>query len=105
MLIPWVKLVPTAISLVEMAGSVLSSNKKENLKRKNADSFDPEVLLKRIEVLESSELKQANLIKQLAQQNLTIIKRVESTYRLAIIGIVGSLVSIFLFLILFFMKL
>lgn len=105
MLIPWVKLLPTAITLVEMAGGVLSSNKKENLKRKNDNSFDPAILLKRIEVLESSELKQANLIKQLAQQNLTLIKKVESNYSLAIIGIVLALMSLFLFSIQLFMNL
>ncbi len=105
MVIPWARLLPTAISLVEMAGSVLSSNKKEKAKTENNHSFDPASLLKRIEVLENSELKQAELIQQMAQQNLTLIKKAESNYWLAIIGISASLLSIVLFFVLFFVKL
>ncbi len=104
-MIPWAQLIPTAISLVEMAGSVLTSNKKAKAKIANNPSLDTESLLERIEVLENNELKQAELIQQMAQQNLTLIKKAENNYRLAIIGICISLLSLVLFCVLFFMKL
>ena len=104
MLIPWAQLIPHAISLAEMAGGILSSNKKEKAKAANYPSFDVASLLSRIEVLENNELKQAELIKQMAEQNLTLIKKAESNYRLAIIGICFSILSIALFCVLFFLK-
>jgi hypothetical protein len=105
MILPWAKLIPTAISLVEMAGSVLSSNQKEKARLAKIDDFDLESLTKRIEVLESNELKQAELIQQMAQQNLTLIKKAENNYKLAIIGFSTALLSIVLLFILFFVKL
>ncbi len=104
-MIPWTKLIPTAISLVEMAGSVLSSNKKEKARTEHIHSLEPASLLKRIEVLEKNELKQAELIKQMALQNLTLIKKAEKNYRFAIFGICASLLAIILFFVLFFLKL
>lgn len=104
-MIPWAQLIPTAISLVEMAGSILSSNKKEKVKTENNHSSDLASLLSRIEILENNELKQAELIQQMAQQNLTLIKKAESNYKLAIIGICISLFSVALFFVLFFLKL
>ncbi|SRX55738.1 hypothetical protein [Aequorivita sp. CIP111184] len=105
MILPWAKLIPTAISIVEMAGSVLSSNQKAKARLAKINDFDPESLSKRIEVLESNELKQAELIQQMAQQNLTLIKKAENNYKLAILGFIIALISIVLFFILFFLKL
>ncbi len=105
MLIPWAQLIPHAISLAEMAGGILSSNKKEKAKTASNPSFDVASLLIRIEVLENNELKQAELIQQMTQQNLTLIKKAKNNYRLALIGISASLVSIALFLVIFFLKL
>ncbi|MDN3723766.1 hypothetical protein QRD02_05185 [Aequorivita sp. SDUM287046] len=85
-MIPWAQLIPHAFSVAEMAGRILSSNKKEKAKTENNHSFDPESLLARIEILENNEIKQAELIQQMAQQNLTLIKKAESNYRLAIVG-------------------
>ncbi len=101
----WAQLIPHAISLAEMAGRVLSSNKKEKAKTENNHSFDPASLLNRIEVLENNEVKQAELIQQMAQQNLALIKNAKNNYRLAVIGICASLLSIVLFFVLFFVKL
>jgi hypothetical protein len=103
-MIPWAQLIPTAISLVEMAGGILSSNRKEKAKAANNSSHDAASLLSRIEILENNELKQAELIQQMAQQNLTLIKKAENNYRLAVIGICASLLSIALLLVLFFLK-
>jgi len=50
-------------------------------------------------------VKQAELIQQMAQQNLMLIKNAKNNYRLAIIGIFASLLSIVLFFVLFFVKL
>lgn len=105
MILPWAKLIPTAISLVDMAGSILSSNKKEKAKLAHNSDFDSSSLLKRIEILENNELQQAKLIEQMAQQNLTLIKRAENNYKLAIIGVSASLLAIALFFVLFFLKL
>ena len=105
MAIPWTQLIPHAISLVEMAGGILSSNKKEKVKTEKNLSFDPEILLNRIEALENNEVKQAELIQQMAQQNLTLIKKAKKNYKFAIIGICISLFSIILFFVLFFLKL
>ncbi len=105
MLIPWAQLIPHAISLAEMAGGILSSNKKEKAKAATNPSLDPASLLIRIEVLENNELKQAELIQQMAEQNLVLIKKAESNYRLAIVGICTSIVSIALVLVFFFLKL
>ena len=104
MLIPWAQLIPHAISLAEMAGGILSSNKKEKAKAEKNPSFDVVGLLSRIEVLENNEMKQAQLIQQMAQQNLSLIKKAEINYRLAIIRICASLLSIALFCVLFFFK-
>ncbi|AFL81897.1 hypothetical protein Aeqsu_2439 [Aequorivita sublithincola DSM 14238] len=104
MIIPWTKLLPTAISVVEVAGKLLSSNKKEVAKAEKNHSLDPEGLLMRIEVLEKSEVKQAELIQQMALQNLSLIKKADSNYRLAIIGFFTSLISIALFCVLYFLK-
>ena len=104
MILPWAKLIPTAISLVEMTGSLLSSNKKQKAKLLNTHNFDPESLLKRIEILENNELKQAAIIQQMAEQNLTLIKKAENNYRLTIIGISISTLSIILFLVFIFLK-
>ena len=101
----WAQLIPHAISLAEMAGGILSSNKKAKAKAENNPSFDTVSLLKRIEVLENNEVKQAELIQQLAQQNIALIQKAEKNYRLAIIGICTSLFSIVLFFILFFLNL
>ncbi|HET8804559.1 MAG TPA: hypothetical protein VFM72_08275 [Aequorivita sp.] len=105
MVIPWTQLIPHAISLVEMAGGILSSNKKEKAKTEKNPSLDPASLLNRIEILENNEVKQAELIQQMAQQNLTLIKKAEKNYKLAIIGICISLLSIILLCVLFFLKL
>ncbi len=104
MLIPWTKLIPTAVTLVEMTGSLLSSNKKEKAKLLNENNVDSESLLKRIEILENNELHQAEIIQQMAQQNLALIKKAEKNYGLAVIGISISLLSIILFCVLFFLK-
>lgn len=101
----WAQLIPHAISLVEMAGDMLSSNKKKKAKTEMNPSLDPTSLLSRIEVLENNEVKQADLIQQMAQQNLTLIKKAESNYRLAIIGMFTSILALVLFFVLFFMKL
>lgn len=100
----WAQLIPHAISLVEMAGGILSSNKKEKAKIEKNPSLDPASLLSRIEILENNEVKQAELIQQMAQQNLTLIKKAEKNYKLAIIGICISLLSIVLLCVLFFLK-
>lgn len=100
----WAQLIPHAISLVEMAGGLLSSNKKEKAKTANNHSFDPIDLLNRIEVLENNELKQAEFIQQIAQQNLTLIKKAESSYRLALISICASILSIALYFMLPFVN-
>jgi len=100
----WTHLIPHAISLAETAGRILSSNKKQKEKTEIDPSLDPTSLLKRIEVLENNELKQAELIQQMAQQNITLIQKAESNYRLAIIGICTSIFSVILFFILFLMK-
>ncbi|MCZ4318332.1 hypothetical protein O4H26_04955 [Aequorivita viscosa] len=105
MILPWAKLIPTAISLVEVAGSVLSSNQKEKARLAKINDFDMETLAKRIEVLESNELKQAELIKEMAQQNLILIKNAENNYKLAIIGFITALIAIVLLFILFVVKL
>lgn len=101
----WAQLIPHAISLAEMAGGILSSNKKEKAKAASNPSLDPASLLGRIEVLENNEVKQAELIQQMAQQNIALIKKAESNYKLAIIAICISIFSIVLFFILFFLKL
>lgn len=103
-MIPWTKLIPTAVTLVEMTGSLLSSNKKEQAQLVNNQNYDPTSLLKRIEILENNELKRAELIQQMAQQNLTLIKKAENNYRLAIIGITISLGSLILVFALFFLQ-
>lgn len=103
-MIPWIKLIPTAVSLVEMTGSLLSSSKKEKTKLANTDYLDSASLLKRIEILENNELKQAEIIQQMAKQNLAIIKKAENNYRLAITGITISVVSIILVIVLFFLQ-
>lgn len=100
----WAQLIPHAISLVEMAGGILSSNKKEKAKTEENPSLDPASLLSRIEILENNEVKQADLIQQMAQQNLTLIKQAEKNYKFAIIGICISLLSIVLLCVLFFLK-
>ncbi len=100
----WTHLIPHAISLAETAGRILSSNKKQKEKTEIDPSLDPTSLLKRIEVLENNELKQAELIQQMAQQNITLIKKAESNYRMAIIGICTSIFSVILFFILFLLK-
>jgi|SRR5690606_3736482 len=104
-MIPWAQLIPHAFSLAEMAGRILSSNKKEKAKTQNTHNYDPASLLARIEVLENNELKQAELIQQMAQQNLTLIKKAESNYRIAIIGVWTSILSIVLFCVLLIVKL
>lgn len=105
MVLPWTQLIPHAISLVEMAGGILSSNKKEKAKTEQDPNFDPASLLNRIEVLENNEVKQAELIQQMAQQNLTLIKKAEMNYKFAIIAICVSLFSIVLLFVLFLLKL
>ncbi len=100
----WTHLIPHAISLAETAGRILSSNKKQKEKTDIDPSLDPASLLKRIEVLENNELKQAELIQQMAQQNIELIQKAESNYRLAIIAICTSIFSVILFFILFFLN-
>jgi len=100
----WAQLIPHAISLAEMAGRALTSNKKEKAKAESNPSHDPASLLNRIEALENNEVKQAELIQQMAQQNIMLIKNAENNYRLAIIAVSASIVSIVLFFILFFVK-
>lgn len=103
-MLPWLKLLPQAISIVEMAGSALSSNKKERAKADKNPSLDPVSLLKRIEVLENNEVIQAELIKQIAQQNLTLIKKAENNYKLALTAILISVVLIAVYSIVFFLN-
>lgn len=100
-MIPWTKLIPTAVALVEMTGGLLSSNKKEKAKLANTDYLDSAGLLKRVEILENNELKQAEIIQQMAKQNLTLVKRAENNYRLAITCIIISLASLILAVALF----
>lgn len=104
-MLPWLKLIPQAISLVEMAGNVLSSNKKLRAKAEKNSSLEPEILLKRIENLEKNEVKQAELIQQMAQQNLILIKKAESNYKLSLVGIGISIISVILIAVLYFIKL
>lgn len=104
MLLPLAKLLPTAISLVEIAGKILSSNKKKISKTENTNLLNPPNLLERIQVLEENELKQAELIQQMALQNLALTKKAESNYRFAIISLVTSSISIILIFILYFIK-
>lgn len=101
----WTHLIPHAISLAETAGRILSSNKKQKENTEIDPSLDPASLLKRIEVLENNELKQAELIQQMAEQNVALTKKAESNYKLAIIGVCISIFSIILFFVLFFMNL
>lgn len=103
-MIPWTKLIPAAVALVEMTGGLLSSNKKEKAKLANTAYLDSASLLKRIETLESNELKQAEVIQQMARQNLTLIKRAEKNYKLAITSISLSLIILILVLLLFFLQ-
>lgn len=103
-MILWTKLIPTAVALVEMTGGLLSSNKKQKAKLADTDYLDSKSLLKRIEVLENNELNQAEVIQQMAQQNLTLIKKAQKNYKLAITGVIISLISLILFLVLFFLK-
>lgn len=100
----WTHLIPHAISLAETAGRILSSNKKQKEKTKIDPSLDPASLLKRIETLENNELKQAELIQQMAQQNIELIRKSESNYRLAIIALCTSIFSVILFFILLFLN-
>ncbi len=97
----WIKLIPQAISLVEMASRVLASNKKHKQKAEDNKSIDPAILLKRIEVLENNEVQQAELIQQMAQQNLTLIKKAESNYKLALTAVYLSIFLVILSTILF----
>lgn len=103
-MIPWTKLIPTAVALVELTGGLLSSNKKEKAKLTSTDHLDSASLLKRIETLENNELKQAEVIQQMAKQNLTLIKRAEKNYKLAIASISLSLITLILVFLLFFLK-
>ncbi|MBT0608149.1 hypothetical protein [Aequorivita echinoideorum] len=93
-MLPWTTLIPTAISLAEMAGKVLSSNKKEKLKIDNTADADTASLIKRIEILEKNELKQAEILQQLTQQNLILIQKAEKNYKFAIIGLSISIIAI-----------
>ncbi len=101
----WAQLIPHAISLAELAGGILSSNKKAKAKAASNPSLDTASLLSRIEVLENNEIKQAELMQQMAQQNIALIQKAEKNYQLAIIGICTSIFSIVLFFILFFLNL
>ncbi|MGO3182111.1 MAG: hypothetical protein ACTIJ9_04690 [Aequorivita sp.] len=103
-MIPWTKLIPTAVALVEMTGGLLSSNKKQKAKLADTDHLDSTSLLKRIEVLENNELNQAEVIQQMAKQNLALIKKAEKNYKLAITGVSISIISLILFFVLFFLK-
>lgn len=103
-MIPWTKLIPTAVALVEMTGGLLSSNKKEKVKIANTDYLDSASLLKRIELLENNELKQAEIIQKMAKQNLTLVKKAENNYRIAITCIIISLVSLILIFTLFLLQ-
>jgi len=98
-------LIPHAFSLAELAGRMLASNKKEKAKSTNTTDFDTASLLARIEVLENNELKQAALIQQMAQQNLTLIKKAEKNYKLAIAGIGTAAFSIVLSILFIFLSL
>ena len=101
-MIPWIKLIPTAVSLVEVTSGLLSSNKKQKEKLANNDNLDSSSLLKRIEILENNELKQAEVIQQMAKQNLILIKKVEKNSKLAVTGFILSFAAIILFFVLFF---
>ena len=103
-MIPWTKLIPTAVALVQMTGGLLSSNKKQKTKLANTDYLDSTSLLKRIEILENNALKQAEVIQQMAKQNLALIKKAKKNYKLAITGISISLISLILVFVLFFLK-
>lgn len=101
-MLPWGQLIPTAISIAEMAGKILSSNKKEKAKTEGDHSFDPASLLKRIETLEKNELKQAELIQQMAQQILGLTKKSKANYTLAAVSLGFSLlVTLLVFLLIF----
>ena len=104
MILPWTKLIPTAVALVEMTGSLLSSNKKQKAKLLNEQNDDAISLMKRIEILENNELKQAEVIQQMAKQNLALIKKAENNYRLAVTGITISILSVILLFVLFYLK-
>ncbi len=97
-MLPWGQLIPTAISIAEMAGKILSSNKKEKAKTEGDHSFDPASLLKRIETLEKNELKQAELIQQMAEQILVLTKKSKTNYTLALVGIIIAGLAVFMFL-------
>ena len=103
MAIPWAQLIPHAISLAETAGRILSSNKKQKEKTEIDPSLDPASLLRRIEVLEKNELKQAELIEQMAQQNISLIQKAESNYRMALAGICMGAFSIVLSVVVIFL--
>lgn len=103
-MLPWGQLIPTAISLAEMAGKILSTNRKQKAKTERDHNFDPAALLKRIETLENNELKQAELIQQMAQQNLLLIKKAENGFRLSVVSICIAVLSFVLFLFFFFLK-
>lgn len=99
-MIPWTKLIPTAVALVEMTGGLLASNKKEKAKLENSLNLDSASLLKRIEILEDNEVKQAEIVQQMAKQNLSLIKKAENNYRLSITAIILSILALILAVIL-----
>ncbi len=103
-MVPWTKLIPTAVALVQMTGGLLSSNKKQKAKLANTDYSDSTSLLKRIEILENNELQQVEVIQQMAKQNLALIKKAEKNYKLAITGVSISILSLILVFVLFFLK-
>ena len=102
-MLPWPQIISGAISIAEMAGKILSSNKKEKAKTEGDTNLEPANLLKRIETLENNELKQAELVQQMAQQILVLTKKSKTNYTLAVISLGFSLLTIILFLALEFL--
>lgn len=89
-MLPWSQIIGAGFVLADVAREIYNSTKKNKEKGSTAE------LNQRIELLEINQLKQAELLSQMAEQNKILLKQVRSNFLIAVVALVASLICLVL---------
>lgn len=87
-MLPWGQIISAGFTIADVARGIYNSTKKNKEKGGTIE------LHQRVELLETTQLKQAELITQMAEQNKLLVKQVRGYFILTIFALIISLICV-----------
>lgn len=93
-MLPWIKILTTGASVVEIARDIYVTVKRTNKAVPESNSPTISDLQIKIKLLEENEERQASLLTKMAEQQKTIADRVLILYIISISSLITAIISI-----------